>query len=259
MQNQYKLWTSVAVIVLVIGVSAFLLGRQFGYSGDASQSARQLVVYPSASVEIAELRAQLAEMQRSEERILNVVLASFGAGVGLLTLINFGVIVISNYNLTNERSRLLDEAREVVNRSTDDLKQEVATLQSSANELGANLDTMRGDIENALKPLRLSESIRLAHNAVLGPNPDFMEAAVNWSRVAKLQAEMDQKMATAGVVLDLIGALQRIPVEIEVHETVLDEMEQALGFVKKAEPKDAFLVAPINDALDEIRKIRDRQ
>ena len=152
---QTKLWTVATIIELVLVVIAFWLGRHFGYSQGASQSAEQLLAFPNTSNEVAELRAQLAEIRRSEDRILSVIVASFGAGIGILALINIGVLVVSNYNLTNERSRLLDEARDVVNRSTNDLKQEVATLQSSANELGSNLDAMRGDIEIALKPLRL--------------------------------------------------------------------------------------------------------
>ena len=256
---QTKLWTVAIIIALGLVVIAFWLGRQFGYSQGASQSAEQLLAFPNASTEVAELRAQLAEIRRSEDRILSVIVASFGAGIGILALINIGVLVVSNYNLTNERSRLLDEARDVVNRSTTDLKQEVATLQSSANELGSHLDTMRGDIEIALKPLRLSESIRLAWDAVLGPNPNYVEAAVNLSRTARLYVEMGQKPATSSVLPQLIDALRRIPLDPEVHENVLDEMEQALKIVKNAEPKDPALKTRINEALAEIDRIRDRQ
>jgi hypothetical protein len=118
---------------------------------------------------------------------------------------------------------------------------------------------MRADIENALIPLRLSESIRLATNAVLGAHPNYVEAAVNWSRVARLYAQMGQKLATSAVLPDLINALRNIPLGPEVDESVLDEMEQALRFVKKAEPKDAVLTTAINNALTEIETIRDRQ
>jgi Tfp pilus assembly protein PilN len=256
---QTKLWALTTLIVLVLIVIAFWLGRQFGYSEGANQSAEQLLAFPNANTEVAALRAQLDEIRRSEDRILSVIVASFGAGIGILALINIGVVVVSNYNLANERSRLLEEARELVRRSTEDLKQEVATLQSRANELRSSLATLNTDIENGLRPLRLSEFLRLATNARDTASPDYVESTVNMSRAARLYAEMGQKRATSSLLPALMGDLHNIPLDPGVHEDVLDEMEQALRFVKRADPPDAALTTAINNALTEIENIRDRQ
>jgi hypothetical protein len=249
---QIKLWVVVAIIVVFLTVIAFWAGRQFGYPEGASNTAEQMLAFPNSSNEVATLRAQLSEIRRSEDRLLSVVVASFAAGVGLLALINGGVLVSATLTLADQRARLLNDARDLV-------RSEIDILHSKADELDRRLESFSADVESALRPLKLSEFVRLATDARLGANPNPVESAVNLSRAVKLQTEMGQKLATSAFLPTLTQDLRNIPLTPGVHETVLDEMEEALKFVKKATPKDPSLNTAVNHALAEVQAIRDRQ
>jgi hypothetical protein len=285
-------WFPTALVVFLI-VCTVGVAWPIAFDRGSRQSSDLVLTSTNNSSEVMELRAQLLELRRAEDRLLTTVLAGFGAGITVLALVNIGVVVAAHRNYDRDKEAIqnsltneIDKKVQAETKRTDDalfgLRSDLTLnleqrLQQAFERTASELNQLRGvltELQNinartndsvveiqktTSDQLQRLELNHLRFVALLAANTsDFLTSARFRAMEANLAARSHYQDRVPSILDNFNWNVQNIPEDDEVSSMFLDEIEEFLNKTSEAMSEDPEVVAQVQRAIERVALLRER-
>jgi hypothetical protein len=262
--------------ITAVVVMALWLGWDRGFSEGARKATDRILAESQLSSEVIQLRAQLEEQRRAEDRVSGTLLASFAAVATVLAVVNIGVVLAAqqNYERDKEAMRiiLLREAEDFVkkgqaNWSAELVRNEQALrgqIQQSADHLESRLTGISERVDQLSSSHRVTSYIASGLRAQSltdeatkeEANGDYLSAAEKFALSASTRAWNGERDLARLLIESVIRNLEKITPADDFPYMRLDPIVSHLNTVEYSPPRDEETSRVVNRARELLEPIR---
>ncbi len=255
---------------------ALWLGWDRGFSQGAREATDRILAESQLSSEVVQLRAQLEEQRRAEDRVSGTLLAAFAAVATVLAVVNIGVVLAAqqNYERDKEAMRiiLLREVEDFVKKGQANWSAELARnaqelrgqIQQSGNHLESRFAGISERVDQLASSHRVTSYIASGLRAqshmdeatIEEVNGDYPSAAEKFALSASTRASNGERDVARILIDSVIRNLSKIVPADDFPYTRLDPIVTHLNTVEYTPPRDEETSRVVNRARELLKSLR---
>jgi hypothetical protein len=252
------------------------LGWDRGFSEGAREATDRIFPESQLSSEVVQLRAQLEEQRRAEDRVSGTLLAAFGAVATVLAVVNIGVVLAAQQNYERDKEAmqiiLLREAEDFVKKGQANWSTELARKeQELRGQIQQSADQLKSRLAGILERVdQLSSSHRVTSYIASGlfaqslmdeatkdeANGDYLSAAEKFASSASVRASNGEKYWARSLIDSVIRNLNKITPAGDISYMRLDPIVTHLNTVEYTSPRDEETSRVVNRARELLESLR---